>query len=92
MLAPEWLLSVFITTRGAGAVRGGTLRTWLLGLQLWHIVNGAPWHGGAHLKRALQGSKLVAPECLEMSDSDQCAFVCDVVGVTYLEPCKALLR
>ena len=61
ILAPEWLLSVFITMRGAGAIRGGMLRTWLLSLQLWHVVNGAPWHGAAHLKSALQGSKSVTP-------------------------------
>jgi len=52
---------LFITTRGAGAIGGGMLRTWLLSLQLWHIVNRAPWNGAAHLKRALQGSKSVTP-------------------------------
>src|SRR5882724_8895449 len=59
MPAPEWLLSIFITTRGAGSVSGGTLRSWLLGLQLWHVINGASWHGTAHLKMAVQGSKNV---------------------------------
>jgi len=34
MPAPEWLLSTFITTRGADTVGSGTLRTWLLALQL----------------------------------------------------------
>src|SRR5882672_3961405 len=61
MPAPEWLLSTFITTRGAGAVGAGSIKTWLLGLELWHVINGAPWHGGAHLKRAVQGSSAAAP-------------------------------
>ena len=61
MPSPEWLLSNFITTRGAGAIAAGTLKTWLLGLELWHIINGAPWHAGPLLKCALQGSCLSAP-------------------------------
>jgi len=56
----EWLLSVFVTTMGASSVGGSTIRTWLLGLQLWHMVNVAPWHGTPHLKRAMQGSASVA--------------------------------
>ena len=43
MPTPEWLLSHFITTHGTGSVGGGSLRTWLLGLELWHIINSAPW-------------------------------------------------
>jgi len=78
ILAPEWLLSVFITMRGAGAIRGGMLRTWLLSLQLWHVVNGAPWHGAAHLKRALQGSKSVTPAT---SSCTKCA----LVTITHLQ-------
>jgi len=31
MPVPEWLLSHFITTKGAGSVGGGAMRTWLLG-------------------------------------------------------------
>jgi len=61
MPAPEWWLSVFITTMGAGSVGGGAIMIWLLGLQLWHIVNGTPWNGTAHLQRAMQGSSSVAP-------------------------------
>ena len=61
MPAPEWLLSHFITTCGAASVGSGSLRTWLLGLELWHIVNGAPWHSAAHLRRAIQGSKSNTP-------------------------------
>src|SRR5882724_12700768 len=30
----EWLLSMFIMPKGTGAVGGGALNTWLLGLQL----------------------------------------------------------
>jgi len=37
------------------------MRTWLLGLQLWHVLNNVPWHGSAHLKRAIQGSSSAAP-------------------------------
>jgi len=49
MPTPE-LLSYFIMTKGAGSVGGGVMRTWLLGLELWHIINSAAWHGTAHLK------------------------------------------
>jgi len=62
MPAPKWLLSIFITTRGAGSVGGGSLRTWLLGLELWHIVNSAPWRGACHLKRATKGAHRQAPD------------------------------
>src|SRR5882724_9219660 len=61
MPAPEWLLSHFITTHGASSVGSGSLRTWLLGLELWHIFNGSPWHGATYLRRAIQGSKSNAP-------------------------------
>src|SRR5882672_9004489 len=61
MPSPEWLLSNFITTRGAGAVAARTVKTWLLGLELWHIINGAPWHAGSLVKCALQGSPSSAP-------------------------------
>jgi len=50
----EWLLSHFITAWGASSVGGGTMRTWLLGLELWHVVNAAPWQGSAHLRRVTQ--------------------------------------
>ena len=61
MPTPEWLLSIFITTKGAGSIGGGALRTLLLGLQLWHVINGAPWHRASHLKRKVQGSISAAP-------------------------------
>ena len=56
MLVPEWLLSAFVTMCGAGDVSKGALSAWILGLRLWHNINNAPWSGGAHLKRALQGA------------------------------------
>src|SRR5882672_5498920 len=62
MPAPEWLLSIFITTCGAGSVGSGSLKTWLLGLELWHIINSAPWRGAGHLKRATQGARCQAPD------------------------------
>jgi len=58
---PEWLIAHFITTHGSGLVGPGVMKTWLLVLELWHIINGAPWHGSAHLKWASQGSCLVTP-------------------------------
>ena len=61
MPAPEWLLSSFLTTRGAGAVSKGMMVSWLQGLELWHAINNARWNGGSHLKRALQGSLSAAP-------------------------------
>jgi len=61
MLTPKWLLSNFITTRHPGTVGGRPLKTWLLGLELWHVNNSMPWRGGSHLKCTVQGSKTVAP-------------------------------
>ena len=52
----EWLLSAFLTSQGASSVGKGAMTAWLQGLCLWHTVNHAPWFGGAHLQRALQGS------------------------------------
>ena len=61
MSVPEWHILAFMTTHRAGDVNKGTLSAWLLGLQLWHNINNAPWSGGGHLKRALQGAARVAP-------------------------------
>src|SRR5882724_1952049 len=60
--APEWLLSHFITTHSTGSVSGSSLRTWLLGLKLWHIVNSAPWCGAAHFKCMAHGAWHQAPK------------------------------
>ena len=61
MPSPEWLLSAFLTSRGASSVSKGAMTTWLQGLRLWHTVNHALWFGGAHLQRALQGSSNASP-------------------------------
>ncbi|KAJ6562871.1 DNA breaking-rejoining enzyme [Mycena vulgaris] len=61
MPASESLLSIFISSYGAGHVAGGTVSTWLAGLQLWHAVNHAPWHGDALLSRTRKGVSKLAP-------------------------------
>ncbi|KAK7014533.1 DNA breaking-rejoining enzyme, partial [Favolaschia claudopus] len=61
MPASEALLSVFISSYGAGHVSSGTVSTWLAGLQLWHAVNFAPWHGAALLSRTRKGVSKLAP-------------------------------
>jgi hypothetical protein len=62
MPASEELLSIFISSYGAGHVASGTVSTWLAGLQLWHAFNNAPWHGAALLSRTRKGvSKLTPP-------------------------------
>ena len=61
MPAPEWLLSAFILTQGAGTVGKGTMATWLARLRLWHNINYAPWYGHSHLKCVLQGASAAAP-------------------------------
>jgi len=43
MPASEALLTVFVTCRATGSVSSSTLRHWLLSLELWHEINGAPW-------------------------------------------------
>ena len=42
MPASEDILTIFIATEGAHKVSAITIRHWLLGLELWHTVNGAP--------------------------------------------------
>ena len=61
MLASESLLSIFITAHSAGRVGKGTLLSWLSGLQLWHVINSAPWNGGACLSRAVKGAAPFTP-------------------------------
>jgi len=62
MPASENLLSTFITTRGACSVGKKTMEHWLYGLELWHSINGAPWHGGLILKRVVEGAGNLAPK------------------------------
>jgi hypothetical protein len=61
MPASEALLSIFISSYGAGHVASGTVSTWLSGLQLWHTINFAPWRGDALLKRTRKGVSKLAP-------------------------------
>ena len=59
MPASEQLLILFITARGASHVADSTMKHWLLGLQLWHSVNNAPWHGACALSRAVKSVGLL---------------------------------
>src|SRR5882724_10191911 len=61
MPASEFILSSFVTTRGAGSVGKSAIKSWLLGVELWHRINGAPWHGGAELARCVEGAVKLAP-------------------------------
>ena len=49
MPASEVLLSTFVSTHGAGSVGKSAIKTWLLGVKLWHRINNAQWHGGTTL-------------------------------------------
>jgi len=85
MPAPEWLLSHFITTRGAGSISSGSLRTWLLGLELWHTVNCMPWNGARHLKLEKQGAGSQAPLAA-------CCPKCSPVTLAHLRALRANLN
>ncbi|KAJ7651136.1 hypothetical protein FB45DRAFT_889763 [Roridomyces roridus] len=61
MPASEALLSMFVSSYGAGRVAAGTVSTWLAGLQLWHAVNLAPWDGASLLARTRKGVAKLAP-------------------------------
>jgi hypothetical protein len=61
MPASEQLLAIFIANRGAGFVSVETTKTWLQGLQLWHLLNGAPWFGNKLLTRVTKGVAALAP-------------------------------
>src|SRR5882724_223800 len=56
MPAPETLLSTFISTRAAGSVGLSTMKTWIEGLRLWHIINDAPWQGSSALSHTIKGA------------------------------------
>jgi hypothetical protein len=61
MPASEILLSSFAAS-AAGSVSESALNNWLAGLQYWHVVNGAAWHGSDMLHHVRRGfSKLVPP-------------------------------
>ena len=54
MPASEDILTLFVAAKGAHKVSATTIKHWLLGLELWHTVNGAPWLGASALKCALK--------------------------------------
>jgi len=54
MPASEFILSMFITVRGAGSVGNSAMKTWLEGICLWHTINDAPWHGSRLLQCTLK--------------------------------------
>ncbi|KAH7061751.1 hypothetical protein BKA62DRAFT_737968 [Auriculariales sp. MPI-PUGE-AT-0066] len=43
------------------ALAKGTVDNWLCGIKLWHVVYGAPWHGGPMLKAVLKATAKLAP-------------------------------
>ena len=61
MPASEILLSTFISTHGAGLVGKSAMKSWLLGVKLWHRINNAPWHGVPVLSQALEGASKLTP-------------------------------
>ncbi|KAF8229212.1 hypothetical protein L208DRAFT_1287590 [Tricholoma matsutake] len=46
MPSSEALLCLFIANQGASSVSEHTVSSWLSSLEMWHSINGAPWHGG----------------------------------------------
>ena len=50
MPASEALLTMFITCHGTASVLCSTMCHWLLGLELWHEINGTPWCGCSTLR------------------------------------------
>jgi len=61
MPASETLLATFITHHGASSVRPSALRSWLLGIELWHNINGAPWYRENLLHHTIDGAVKNAP-------------------------------
>ena len=47
-------LTMFITFHGMASVLESTMCHWLLGLELWHEINGAPWCGHSTLRWAMK--------------------------------------
>src|SRR5882724_6117344 len=62
MLAPETLLSTFISTCVAGSVSLSTMKTWIEGLHLWHIINDALWHRNLALIHTIKCTAKMAPQ------------------------------
>ncbi|KAF8960446.1 DNA breaking-rejoining enzyme [Flammula alnicola] len=61
MPASEQLLSLFLADSAAGRVTAKTASSWLTGLQMWHILNGAEWKATELLKRTKKGVKKLTP-------------------------------
>src|SRR5882724_1462664 len=61
MPASEALFTMFITCHATGSVSSSTLRHWLLGLELWHRINGAPWLSHSTLKWVVKVVDLLRP-------------------------------
>jgi len=61
MPASEILLSTFISMHGAGLVGKSAMKSWLLGIELWHRINDAPWYSGPVLSQALEGAAKLTP-------------------------------
>lgn len=58
--ASKFLLSSFISAH-AGKVSKSAVNNWLAGLEFWHTLNGAPWHGRRLLRLVKGGVFEVAP-------------------------------
>ena len=62
MPSSKHLLIAFVASCGAQKVSSITIKHWLLGLELWHIVNGAPWLSASVLKHIVKASLSLAPK------------------------------
>src|SRR5882724_9151725 len=82
MLASESILTLFITCHGMASMSMSTVHHWLLGLELWHEINGAPWCGHSTLKHAVKVTSLVM--CTP-PDADACIGSCSPYSYTFTE-------
>ena len=48
--------------RAVGSVSDSCMKTWLAGLELWHMLNGAPWNGEKLLSHILKGVTKLMPD------------------------------
>ena len=67
MPASESLLCTFVTTLGAGSVGKGAIKSWLLGVDLWHHINHAPWFGSSDLEWVVSSVAKLAPASSHLS-------------------------
>jgi len=70
MPASKSLLSTFVTTHGAGSVNKGSIKSWLLGVVLWHCINHAPWFGSSDLEWAVSGAARLTPNSSNLNKRD----------------------